>query len=182
MTTQQKIRLMILNAMELYGRNPSENMVLIFETAFSELDPDKTLRTIERWLMNEKVMFSPADIKQIVNPEPSTEDLALHTAMRIKEAITKFGWPNGNEARAYVGESGWRVVLRFGGWDYVCKNLGIELPEGVFIAQCRDVLKTEINFGDIGYDLEQPVIEQRKVGLVSIGEIMKKLMPSSVKQ
>lgn len=115
----------------------------------------------------------PANIREIISPTPDTRDLAINTATRIREAVGKFGWPNPTEARMYIGESGWRYVIRSGGWKYLCENLGVNIQETTFIAQCRDAVASDINLEDIGFDTNSPVLEQR--GLVRLGSIINML-------
>lgn len=84
----------------------------------------------------------PVDIRAIVCPELSPEAIANDTASRIRESISKFGWCNSSQAREYIGELGWKVVERSGGWQYVCENHGLDLNPTTFYAQTRDLTKT----------------------------------------
>ncbi len=129
-------------------------------------------------LKNTKFPIPPHSIlKNYLPQEAGAKDLARITALRIREAVTKFGWPNPTEAHTFIGDAGWRVVERFGGWKYLCENLGLELNETTFIAQARDAVESDINLGKAGFDIERPVLEQAKDRgqLSSSADILKSL-------
>ncbi|WP_289460478.1 hypothetical protein, partial [Klebsiella pneumoniae] len=67
---------------------------------------------------------------------PATK--AQEVSGRIREAISKFGYANQQDAREYIGSLGWKVVERFGGWIYLCENHGLDLNPLTFFAQARD--------------------------------------------
>lgn len=107
------------------------------------------------------------------------KDIARNTAMRIKESVSKFGWPNGEEARQYIGEEGWRCVLQMGGWNHLCENLGSSIPESMFIAQARDAIESNLRLQKAGIDPTQPAIEAKQsMGLQRAGD----LLPSVLKK
>jgi VCBS repeat-containing protein len=99
----------------------------------------------------------PAKLRDIVNPSQSIDGMANEAASRIRSAIGKFGWPNPQQAKEYVGELGWLVVERSGGWQYVCENHGVDLNQLTFHAQARDQAKAVIESSKIG-KLDQPVM------------------------
>lgn len=39
---------------------------------------------------------------------------------KIRESIKKFGHTNGGEAKSYLGDDGWEVVKKMGGWARLC--------------------------------------------------------------
>jgi len=67
------------------------------------------------------------DILNIVAPEltaiVSPEDEAVDAATRIIGAIQKYGHVDADRSRGYIGELGWQVVERNGGWNSVCETL-----------------------------------------------------------
>ncbi len=89
-------------------------------------------------------------IRAIVNPVQSPDTMANEVASRVRSAIPMFGWPNPQEARAYIGELGWAIVERNGGWQYLCENLGVELSQLTFHAQARDLAKAMIESEKLG--------------------------------
>jgi hypothetical protein len=97
----------------------------------------------------------PAQIREMLEPQLDDDALARDAASRIVAAVSKFGWCNSSDAKAYIGELGWRVVDRHGGWLYVCENLGRSLDVGMFQAQARELAKTQIQFSRAG-NLDTP--------------------------
>ncbi len=122
-------------------------------------------------------MPTVAQLIEVARPTANAKDLARVTALRIREAVTKFGWPNPTEAHLFIGNAGWRVVERFGGWRYICENLGLDLQETTFLAQARDVLESDINLGRAGFSEDRPAIEQAKERgqLTSAADVLKSL-------
>lgn len=88
----------------------------------------------------------PSQIREIIKPEVDPDSAAREVAARITAAIPKFGWCNSQEARAYIGETGWDVVERQGGWSHICQNHGITIDPTSFQAQVRDIAKASIQF------------------------------------
>lgn len=82
------------------------------------------------------------EIRSLANPTLSRDAEAMQISSRISEAVSKFGWPNADRARQHIGEKGWVVVSRYGGWGYICENLGVNISQSSFIAQCRDIAKS----------------------------------------
>lgn len=128
-------------------------------------------------------MPRPADLIAFLNPTADSKDLARDTAMRVQHAVSKFGWNNPRGAREYIGDAGWVTVERFGGWEYVCANLGTELQVTTFIAQCRDSIESQVNLQRMGFNPALPAIEQsretkRGQGLTQIGDVIKNLLPT----
>ncbi len=82
----------------------------------------------------------PAALRAIAIPEDDPEGAAREAAARIIGAVEKNGWPNPDRARAYIGELGWAVVQRLGGWPSICQTLD-QTDIGVFQAQARDLAK-----------------------------------------
>lgn len=80
----------------------------------------------------------PAVIRDRIQPADTVEADARDAASRIVAAISRFGWPNGERARGYVGELGWLVVERQGGWQNLCQ--AVETDDiGILQAQWREL-------------------------------------------
>lgn len=97
-----------------------------------------------------KYFPSPAGLSPYINPEISDESISVDTASRVLEAVSKFGWCNSVEARAYVGELGWQTIKVFGGWNYICENLGNNIQISIFNAQARELTKSQIQKDKLG--------------------------------
>ena len=118
-----------------------------------------------------------ADIRAIIFPVESDETKAREASARIIQAISKFGWPNPVNAEKFIGEAGWSAVLRFGGWKYICENMGTTLSPGTFLAQARDLCQAHFEQCRVGsYNKPVSLPEQKtNHGLESAGQIMKSL-------
>lgn len=110
----------------------------------------------------------PSQIRSIVRPEISDDTLAREAAARIPEAIRMFGYASPKEAQFFIGDAGWSVVRRFGGWEYICENHGLNLNPSTFLAQARDLAKAHIELSKAGRLGEAPSLPSPG-GLVRLG-------------
>lgn len=112
----------------------------------SDLDFEQIKKALENYRIDEKSTIWPraGKIRALVNPVMSADAVANEAASLIREAISKFGWPNGSEARKFVGELGWAIVERSGGWSSLCENHGLSINPLTFHAQSRDLAKAII--------------------------------------
>lgn len=82
-----------------------------------------------------------AEVKEklgILPVKPVTaEDNAREAVSRIWEAMRTCGWNRPKEAQAFIGELGWKVVERYGGWSAVT-DLEEDQRMGI-TAQMRDL-------------------------------------------
>lgn len=82
----------------------------------------------------------PSVIRQRIQPAQTDEQRALDAVSLIVMAISKVGPYRTQEARALVGDLGWLVVEREGGWQHVCEMLTDE-NVGTLRAQWRELAK-----------------------------------------
>lgn len=113
---------------------------------------DQILSAFNNYILDPKNKYfpSPATLRPYINPELDGDTMATLAASRAIEAVTRFGWNNSTDARAYIGELGWTAIKRFGGWVYVCENMGKSLSVNVFLAQVRDLSKSIIKQDKLG--------------------------------
>ncbi|MGE3756901.1 MAG: hypothetical protein AB7H97_04055 [Pseudobdellovibrionaceae bacterium] len=127
-----------------------DTVVQMYAKDLADLPVDKCIDAYERWRRNpaNKVFPRPAEIRELVNPEEfvSVEAKAREIAARIVGAVPKFGWNNGKEARVFIGEEGWSVVQRQGGWSHVCQSLS-SYNMNSYQAQLRDQLAGSLKYG-----------------------------------
>lgn len=123
-----------------------------------DLDFEKCLNalTVYRRDPKNKTWPKSSDVRAIVCPVMTPDAQANEAAARIREAIGKFGWPDPVGARKHIGELGWKVVERSGGWQYLCENHGSELNALTYHAQSRDLAKALIEAQNAG-KLDQPI-------------------------
>ena len=160
MTDQQKSALgvYIANTAQFYSKEFSKAVVSMMVQDLEDLDFNKIIDAYTRYRRDGKNVFfpMPAKIRDLVNPTQSKETLANEAASRIRKAIGDFGWCNPLEARGYIGELGWAVVERAGGWSYVCENHGVDLNPLTFHAQARDLAKSMAESSELGV-FDQPI-------------------------
>ena len=118
----------------------------------ADLDYQKILNALNLYRRDEKSVSWPRanKIRTLVNPTQSTETLANEAASRIRLAISLHGHSNPSAARAMIGELGWRIVERSGGWQYVCENHGLSLNPLTFHAQAREIAKALLESEKLG--------------------------------
>lgn len=138
-----------LGLAEMYGKEISTNALTIMLNAIEDLDTEKVIIALNNWARTSKQTRYPlpSEIREIVNPILSTDALAKESSARIQQAISKFGYMQPNLAKEFIGEIGWNVVERFGGWVYICENHGVDLNPLTFLAQARDLAKAQIELG-----------------------------------
>lgn len=64
----------------------------------------------------------PSQIRVKVSPTITDDEQAKRIAETAIGCVTKYGWPNPDEARKEIGEIGWAVIQRRGGWSEFCKD------------------------------------------------------------
>lgn len=136
----------IINVASYYGRTISAPVLAMYAEDLADLPEDEVISAYTAYRRNPKnTQFPlPAQIRGVVSPAIDPDSAAREIASRINHAVVKFGWANAPEAHSYIGELGWDIVNRSGGWSYICQNLGVQLDPGVFSAQVRELAKSSI--------------------------------------
>ena len=137
-----KIQEAIANALYLYNRPVNKALILTYEEALDDIKEHLVLEAIKSLVKSEKFMFTPAQIRDKIIGSPSEKDIGRNLAMKINQAIAKFGYPSPNQAREFIGEEGWKAVECWGGWGYLCTNVGDTIELTNFIAQTRDLIES----------------------------------------
>ena len=84
---------------------------------------------------------APVQILELISPQLSPEDESALLAGKVIDAVKRYGYMGGGSAKAVLGDVAWTCVNRFGGWAYLCENLGTgALPIGTFQAQLKQSL------------------------------------------
>jgi hypothetical protein len=106
----------------------------------------------------------PAVIRAKAGAATSDVDVARDVSARIFKAIGRHGhnwsekdkaWPS--EPLAELGELGFEVVKRLGGWFRVCE-FSCDVSAGVFLAQVRDLTESTIRAAKSGLLHEAPAL------------------------
>jgi hypothetical protein len=102
----------------------------------------------------------PSNIMAILKPEISVDSQAQAASARIFQAIRKYGWCNAKEAQEFIGDLGWTTVSRMGGWMKICESVGVDYEIGTFMAQARQIAKSEAEYSKAGRHDEAPALPQ----------------------
>lgn len=139
---------LLIDMARFYDYDLEERQLDLFLEVLAHFPVNEVLQGGARYMRNTKNSRFPIPVHKIVAhlvpDEESDEAKAQAIASRIQESISKFGWCNSQAAREHIGELGWDVVQRFGGWPYICENHGLALQPGQFYAQVRDVARASI--------------------------------------
>lgn len=116
------------------------DLIALYDRALSRFGYDRAIAAVEEAVIerrgNER-MPSIGDLVARCSPQILDSDSAVEVAGRILSAITKFGWSNGADAPSWIGEVGWAVVERNGGWKNLCETVK-EKDIPTWRAQLRD--------------------------------------------
>jgi hypothetical protein len=147
----------------------------LFETHFNN-SCDELLRAYDSYMNDSKNKFFPAPIalREYLFKELSQEDNAKLISAKIIESVKKFGWNNSDKVRQYVGPIGWKAIESWGGWLYICENLGSEINIATFNAQTRDLIKANLNYDKvINYNENQIETKNETLKLDFVKEVPK---------
>lgn len=156
------------------GKELNEISLKAFVGALSDLDQQAVVAALNDWIRTSKGFPYPADIRAKVMPEIDLIDNALDIANTILTAIGKDGHTNPERAKERIGELGWAVVERMGGWKHLCEAVTFE-NEGMFRAQIRDYAQTVSKKAKRGELNEMP-------SLPSSGNEIKNLIGTTMNQ
>lgn len=124
-----------------YYRIKVEDQVLrMYAEDVSDLDFEDVARAMNEYRKDprNRQMPLPAQIRDLIEPTETPETKGRDIAAKIQGAIVKYGHPNESLARNYIGEEGWAIVQRWGGWAHLCAHMGLAIDPGQFYAQIRD--------------------------------------------
>lgn len=123
-----------------YGRELKPEVVSMMADDLNDLQFDLVSKAYAEYRRDPKnrTMPLPAHIRAIVQPVSTPEIEGREAAAKITQAIVKYGYSNGADARAFLGERVWSVVESFGGWNFICTSHGVTIDPSTFYAQVRE--------------------------------------------
>lgn len=142
---KREIRRQIGIASTYYRANINSDTIELYMKILEKYSFKQIMFAITTYAQNPKsrFMFLAADLIEIIDPQPTDDSLSREIAAKISSAVTKFGWCNSEEAKNYIGEIGWRVIEKRGGWAHICQNLRTD-EIASFDAQNRELAKSAI--------------------------------------
>ena len=174
-----QIGAMILGMAEAMGRQLTEAGIKHYLQFLDDIDTGTVVWALQELIKTESRMPTVADIRRIAKPEESitVEHDAIEASNRIVQAMGKYGWINPEQAKEFIGELGWAVVQREGGWRNVCEHTKTEdLP--ITKAQWRNLAKAIAIRARAGVlnsppGLPKPTNEGMRLLGVKIDEVLK---------
>lgn len=111
---------------EMCARQVSADLLVAYTTALEPIGFPALCAALDRIAMerNDRDPFpSIKTIRDLVAPPVNTDHDAIEAANRIVQAIADFGYYQAEGAKRFIGELGWLVVQREGGWETLCESL-----------------------------------------------------------
>ncbi len=144
-----KLKLFIADISQIYGQNLTRTAIDIIAESLEDLNVNDVVQSYKEAFKTKGFsrLPNPADIRAMIQPSVDPKSAAKELAHRIHQAVSKFGYTGQSQAKEFVGEAGWTIVERFGGWIYICENLGVTLDVGIFLAQARELAEAHKKFG-----------------------------------
>lgn len=181
MTDEEKKRLktIIVTTGMLFGKEYTDETLLMIVEDLSDLNFHQVSEAYKHCRSDHRRKQAPfpAEIRNMLHPIELDEDEAREAAARIIAGVSKFGWPNQTAAREFIGELGWCVVERQGGWQTICAELTDE-NVGMLQAQFRELAASMRRRAKIGiFNIPPRLIETKQPeGLTSLGDILSKAL------
>jgi hypothetical protein len=140
MNKQVELTKILLALAEYYERNLSPSQIAMYVEDLMCLEPEKLIESIKRYRNDPKNdrFPLPVKLKAMIGEAESPDDHARDASSRIVAAVSKYGWNNLEQAKAYIGDLGWEVVKRHGGWQTLCESLTYS-NMGMLQAQWREL-------------------------------------------
>lgn len=109
---------------EIYGRDLSRQALGFMLDQLNELNFEEAMNSLNKYCRDSKnrTFPTPGQLLAIAKPEASDIDNAAEVANRIIQAMSKYGWTQPEKAKQFIGEVGWLVVQREGGWGWICET------------------------------------------------------------
>ena len=163
---------------ELCGRQLNTDLLAIYDQALAPLGYDRLVSALN-WIIENRSERDPfpaiRTIRERIEPMPDRDSEAVEASNRIVQALGKFGGVNADlnapAAKAFIGELGWYVVQREGGWATLCERVrDPELPH--YKAQWRELAKSAYTRGAQGRVDEPPRLPTGPSGLTRLSGII----------
>lgn len=140
MNQREQISEIIFALGEYYDKNLTQNQIAMYVEDLIDLDATQLVEAIKRYRLDPKNdrFPLPVKLKAMIGQAVSPDDAARDASSRIIAAVAKYGWNNPDRARDYVGELGWEIVKRQGGWMNLCESLTYD-NQGMLQAQWREL-------------------------------------------
>lgn len=141
-----------------YNQNISVEQLTMYADDLNELTLDELAIAIKKVRLNPAIKYMPKPAEIIEQVRGNENHAAIALANLVVEAIGKFGHNNAHRAKEFLGEKGWELVKREGGWESICERTTIE-NVSIMKAQWRELAKA-IEYQNVKNDLQSnPLLE-----------------------
>ena len=137
----QKSKAMLVQLGIIFSKQVNELMIKLYESALEDLGDREIEIALVEWLKTKNRFPTPADVRDVSRPEMTDKNIGIEISSRIIQAISKFGSHQSSNAKYFLGELGWQVVERQGGWQNLCSEVN-EKNRSIVQAQMRDLAET----------------------------------------
>lgn len=121
----QQLKALIVATSAYYGHQIPPAVLALYAEDLADLPLSEVARAIKEVRRDPKTARFPlpAVIRARIEVAPTDDDQVQDAVSRIIEAVAKHGWNNSEAAKKHIGELGWAIVTRDGGWTNVCEYL-----------------------------------------------------------
>lgn len=184
MTEEDKLKTLkklVVQNLTFYDAPINEVKVQMFAAELKDLDLGAVISVFASFRQEKgrRLMPMPSDIRDRIKPLSLSDDtLAIEAVARIVQSLSRFGGYRSEDAKAFIGELGWEVVKRQGGWTELCTNVGVDSPIGVFQAQAIKIAKAVLEQSRAGTLGAPPELPQQRIAadpnakMVSMKELL----------
>jgi len=135
-----------------YNQNISVEQLAMYAIDLHDLNLDELAVAIKRVRMNPSIKHMPRPAEIIEQVRGNENHDAITMANKIVEAIGKYGYNNSDKAKSFLGDKGWEIVKRDGGWASICERATIE-NISIMKAQWRELAKA-VQYQNVKNDLQ----------------------------
>lgn len=163
-----------------YGKQLDPDQIEMYVEDLIDLPPEPLARAVKLYRNNPKNAFFPlpSQLRAMVLPPETPEDSAREAAGRIVAAISTVGPYDHERAKNYIGQLGWEIVKRQGGWLQVCEAMTYQNQTSLQ-AQWRDLGATLYRRSESGRLGEAPALpgnQPKEIGeLLPLSKLLEKL-------
>ena len=173
----QKLKALIIATAMYFGHEIPDAVLPLYAEDLSDLPFDDVYRAIGEIRRDPRTTRFPlpAAIREKALPGMNPESAALEAVSRVIRAVSRVGPYDLERARAMVGELGWEIVIREGGWENVCQVLTFD-NETSLRAQWRNLALSVIDRARAGLteapSLPSPTRSTGQVGPRPLSQIL----------
>lgn len=151
----------------------------VWVDALSSVDDDAFARSLAFLRAQYKAQRLPSvkEVENAAHQRPADKNDRLEAVARICAAIRSHGRYNVEDARIFVGELGWAIVKRFGGWAAIC-DVESEKDLAVMRAQMIQLGESVQERASLGVLNEAPRLPDSAMnGLTSSARLLTAMLP-----